>query len=69
MCDFELSSLNEKMHKKLQDCKPYRNMSLGEMVNKIKSNPYSPPLSEIIITDHSTGETYTAEEVDRVLNN
>lgn len=69
MCDFDLSSLNEEMHKKLQDCKPHRNMSLGQIIDNIKSNPYAPPLSEIIIMDHSTGETYTAEEVDRVLNN
>lgn len=68
MCDFDLSSMNEEMQKMLSHCKPHRNMTLREIVDNIKGNKYSLPLSEIIITDHTTGEKYTAEEIDRVLN-
>jgi hypothetical protein len=69
MCDFDLNGLNEEMERKLKDCRPTRNITLREIVNQLKHNMYAPPLSEIIITDHSTGECYTAEEIDRVLNN
>lgn len=47
----------------------YRKQSLREMIQRHKNNMYSGPLKDRKITFTDTGETYTLEELDEMINN
>lgn len=59
-----LSSISDKLR-----CFKKENISLREMIERLKSNNYSQPLENIKVIFQETGQEYTMKEFDQLLNN